>query len=529
MKLTLLDEMDREYLSRCKVTHMALLSGCNYCKNDRNYYGHYYLYGPLISNGMAYFNFNYGKMFTSKNISIFGIRPVIENIENFDEIIKNKYLNEVEYGLYPDSLPSFEVRDKLNILKSEGKLSVVGHNSFSDIYEYNGEFYNQIKSKESCSIEHDDEIETIEENQLVWVKLNPIKWIVDSNNKRLISKDIIMSGIEYDNKKDRIVNFENTNMYRYLNEVMLKDLMISINKSEKKSEESHIYNLNQESLSENDVIKSLILSGVPVSLIGDANKEKEDILRSIDPDYISLKTVNFDISMMEEFKNKCVKQPNKIHILKVSEELEMYYGHFINQYLNQINDYMSGVNNFAIVSTFSKDVNYDNFIKFKVKPYIPNIFDNLIRKDIHPLIYSLILYLGEDRINAITTQEKLIQASSVLKTTGNIKILNYILSKELVDILVQLYQERIITIDDVINRSYNSDIFEMNKEKKALLIPYLAQVDEENIEVVRNFVISLDLSLLNIFDYLWCKDNLERKKIIEDLGKTNNMVLSKGV
>ena len=529
MKLTLLDEMDREYLSRCKVTHMALLSGCNYCKDDRNYYGHYYLYGPLMPNGMAYFSFNYGKMFTSKNISIFGIRPVIENIENFDEIIKNKHLNEVEYGLYPDSLPSFGVRDKLNVLKSEGKLSVVGHNSFSDIYEYNGEFYNQIKAKESCSIEHDDEIETIEENQLVWVKLNPIKWIVDSNNKRLISKDIIMSGIEYDNKNDKIVNFENTNMYRYLNEVMLKDLMVSINKSEKKSEEGHIYNLNYENLSENDAIRSLILSGIPVSLIGDASKEKDDILRNIDPDYTSWQTVNFDIFMIENFINKCINQPDKVHILKISEELEMYYDNFISQYLNEINDYMSGINNYAIVSTFSKSANSNHFIEFKVKPYIPYIFENLIQKDIHPLINSLILYLGEDRINAMTTHEKLIQASKILKTNGNIKLLNYILGEELTSILKCLVQEKIITIDDVINRSYSSDIFEMNNEKKALLIPYLAQVDEENIEVVRNFVIRLDLTLLNIFDYLWCKENLERKKIIEDLGKTNNMILSKGV
>ena len=120
-------------------------------------------------------------------------------------------------------------------------------------------------------------------------------------------------------------------------------------------------------------------------------------------------------------------------------------------------------------------------------------------------------------------------SSKILKTNGNIKLLDYILGEELTSILKCLVQKEIITIDDVINRSYSSDIFEMNNEKKALLIPYLAQVDEENIEVVRNFVIRLDLTLLNIFDYLWCKENLERKKIIEDLGKTNNMILSKGV
>lgn len=64
----------------------------------------------------------------------------------------------------------------------------------------------------------------------------------------------------------------------------------------------------------------------------------------------------------------------------------------------------------------------------------------------------------------------------------------------------------------------------MNNEKKALLIPYLTFVSEEDVEVIRNFIIKLDSSLIYIFDYLWSYNNQDRAKIIEELNMTNNEV-----
>ncbi|MDD6271993.1 MAG: hypothetical protein PUA90_00535 [bacterium] len=526
MKIVLLDEKnkdDRKYIKDCNLTDVARVYGGKInASNFVNLNGYYLKSSSIKKPGYVayYINSNSGLPqkigYNTLNKTNYGIRPVIEDIDNFDEITKDKYLNEdyeyeVEYGLYPKNV--IYPKETLERLKNEGQLNVVGNNSFSDVFLYKDKYF--VQSYISAT------------GDIVWFELKPVKWIVDNDNKRLISKEIIMSGVKFHDSIDEpIDSFESTIMYRYLNEVMLKDLMVSINKSEKKSEEGHIYNLNYENLSENDVIRNLILCGIPVSLIGDADKEKEDILRSIDSNYVLLRTDDI-YDLLNEFKNKCIKEPDRMHILNVyHRDID-----FKNQYLQIIINYMENIKNYTMVSTKDVDVDFmlrgiDSF-KFKVKPYIPKMIKILIKEDVHSLIYTLILYLGEDRINSMTTHKKLIRASKILKTNGNVKLLNYILGEELTNILKCLVQEKIITIDDVINRNYSSDIFEMNNEKKALLIPYLAQVDEENIEVVRNFVISLDSSLLNTFDYLWCKEDLERKKIIEDLGKTNNMILKK--
>ena len=534
MKIVLLDEKnkdDRKYIKDCNLTDVARVYGGKInASNFVNLNGYYLKSSSIKKPGYVayYINSNSGLPqkigYSTLNKTNYGIRPVIEDIDNFDEITKDKYLNEdyeyeVEYGLYPKNV--VHPKETLERLKNEGHFNVVGHNSFSDVFLY--KFSDVLLCEDKYFVQ--PSIPTT--GDIVWFELKPVKWIVDSKNKRLISKDIIMSGIKFHDSIDEpIDSFESTIMYRYLNEVMLKDLTIFISRSEKKSRIVDIYNLNQESLSENNAIRSLILSGIPVSLIGDASKEKDDILRNIDPNYVSLESEKLDITKLGEFRIKCISEPDKLHVLNIC--FDKLRDCDIDN-INNINNYMCGVNNYTMVSTLSRGIDDYRFIKFKVKPYIPNIFENLIRKDIHPLIYSLILYLGEERILVLSNSEKLIQASSVLKTTGNIEMLNYILDKELLDILKQLSEKEIITVDDVINRNYSDDVFEMNHEEKALLIPYLALVNEDDIEVVRNFVIRLDSTLLNIFDYLWCKENLERKKIIEDLGKTNNMILSKGV
>ncbi|MGM9877130.1 MAG: hypothetical protein ACI33S_00635 [Bacilli bacterium] len=523
MKIVLLDEKnirDRKYIKDCNLTDVArVYGGIINASNFVNLNGYYLKSSSIEKPGYVayYINSNSGLpqkiRYNTLNTTNYGIRPVIDDIDNFDEITKDKYLNEddeyeVEYGLYPNNV--IYPKETLERLKNEGQLNVVGNNSFSDVFLYKDKYFVQSYIPITGDI--------------VWFELKPVKWIVDNDNKRLISKEVIMSGVKFHDSIDEpIDSFESTVMYKYLNEVMLKDLTIFISRNEKKSRISDIYNLNYDNLSKNDVIISLILSKVPVSLTGNAFKEKEDLLKSIDPNYVSLKSSNLDITKLGEFRIKCISEPDKLHVLNIC------FDKLRDCDIDNISNYMCGVNNYTMVSTLSRGIDDYRFVKFKVKPYIPNIFENLIRKDIHPLIYSLILYLGEERILVLSNSEKLSQASSVLKTTGNIEMLNYILDKELLDILKQLSEKEIITVDDVINRNYSDDVFEMDHEEKALLIPYLALVNENDIEVVRNFVIRLDSTLLNIFDYLWCKENLERKKIIEDLGKTNNMILSRGV
>ena len=534
MKLTLLSdnkEIDKRYITSSKITDASKLSGCYTCF-EKN--GFYYLQDPIMNGNVKYFDgFRYNTMYDRIDIDYYGIRPVLEDIDNFDEIIENMDIDDsngeldtvVKYGLYPTDLPSHKVRDKLNKLKKEGKLNVVGNNSFSEIYEYNGEFYNLIEVKSSAEIEHEDEIEKISttDYKKIWIKLCPVKWYVDELNKRLIAKDVIMSGVKFhDYFDENIENFINTSMYKYLNEVMLKDLTCSI----QEIKYPDMYKLNNEPSNEKDVIRCLILNGIFVKLTGEASQEKYDILKSIDPDYYSCESF-CHVPSIADFKNKCISKPDKMHILNLNSLA--YYISFTQEdrkrHIKSIVDFMGDVRNYCITSTANSNMNEDSFINIEVKRYIPALIEELYSKRmLHPLICSLILYLGEDRINTLTTPIKLVAASLVLEKTHNISAVRYVIGDELTTIIEQLIKEEIISIKDIVNRKYDECIFEMNNEKKALLIPYLTLVSEEDVEVIRNFIIKLDSSLIYIFDYLWSYNNQDRAKIIEELNMTNNEV-----
>ena len=93
---------------------------------------------------------------------------------------------------------------------------------------------------------------------------------------------------------------------------------------------------------------------------------------------------------------------------------------------------------------------------------------------------------------------------------------------------MSLANQEILSLDDVINRAYYENTFKLSREELSLLIPFLAQVNEDNIEVVRNFIIMLgDEALLNTFDFFWVSNDETRKKIIDGYNRTNNMVRSR--
>ncbi|MGM9877132.1 MAG: hypothetical protein ACI33S_00645 [Bacilli bacterium] len=537
MKLTLLDsenEYDKKYINHCGETQAAKISGLG--SDSKNENDLYYLktadgYGNVMCadiQGICIKN--------SRADKSIGIRPVMEEIENFDEITKNKYLNEdgeyeVLYGLYPYSLPNEYIFEKLTELMEENKLNKVGKNSFSDIYEYKGKFYIQIKSFYDIKIDNEEKRKKISKNNIVWLELKPVKWLVDEAGKRLISKDIIISGIAF----DKIINdytheyqdyrgyFEITNMYRYLNKVMLKDLTCKITY---RIDYSDMYRINNDQINEKDVIKFLILNGIFVGLTGNASIEKNEILSSIDPNYKSYESYN-NLPDLADFKAKCINETDKMHILNVNSQA-YYYEHTgkeIGSHIKTIIDFMGDVKNYCLTSTFDARMNEDMFINIEVKRNIPTLIEKLNSKEkLHPLIYSLILYLGGDRVEALTTQKKLLIASVMLEKTCNLNYIRHIIGDELTNVIEQLIKEKTISIYDIVDRNYKDDIFDMNDEMKALLIPYLALVDENHVEIVRNFIIRLDSSLIYIFDYLWSYNNQDREKIIDELSKTNNQM-----
>lgn len=66
----------------------------------------------------------------------------------------------------------------------------------------------------------------VKTNDIVWVEVSPLKWLVDLKSNKLIAKDSFVAGIKLDKTKVKYeTDFKNTEMYYYLNNYMLPQLM----------------------------------------------------------------------------------------------------------------------------------------------------------------------------------------------------------------------------------------------------------------------------------------------------------------
>ena len=102
----------------------------------------------------------------------------------------------------------------------------------------------------------------------------------------------------------------------------------------------------------------------------------------------------------------------------------------------------------------------------------------------------------------------------MLYKTGSPEMLRSLVGEDITKEFVQFCNERVITLEDVINGNYsNTDIEELNTAERYATVMCLSQVDEENLEKVRDFVTYLGAEFTSIFDALWARgeeDRLER-------------------
>lgn len=79
---------------------------------------------------------------------------------------------------------------------------------------------------------------------------------------------------------------------------------------------------------------------------------------------------------------------------------------------------------------------------------------------------------------------------------------------------------KIVTIKEVIDGKYNG--FESNIINKYATLLELSEVDEENLDVVRNFVINMGPEFIPIFNNLWIQYDVKRRRKILEQKNLNN-------
>ena len=108
-------------------------------------------------------------------------------------------------------------------------------------------------------------------------------------------------------------------------------------------------------------------------------------------------------------------------------------------------------------------------------------------------------------------------ASKMLYQTGNAKMLRALIGEELTNEFVAFCNQRVISLEDVINGKYTEEEVEsLNTAERYATTTALLQVDEENMLIVREFVKKLKAEFLSIFDALWTKDDEKRLELLAE-------------
>ena len=374
-----------------------------------------------------------------------------------------------------------------------------------------------------------------------------------------------MSGIRF-HTRDRQYNgnFSTTDMKEYLDKYMLRDLtqtstytriedMTPEERQEYEKERKRAikrrnpYGLKFGQVSEEEIIKGAIESGIAVFLHGPSSEGKSARVKQIDPtcEIIYLRNatpeslngksvynqqtgemIDVKPSWLKKLEEKCVSEPDRFHIVfldEITNALPSIQGIAFNIVLDrEVNGIWKLPENARIVaagndmedSLAANQLAEPLFNRF-AHVYIKTTTESWLKwageHNIHPAIYSYIAYKkGEplrskyDGKKPNADPRKWEMASKMLYATGSPEMLRALVGEDITREFVQFCNQQVITLEDVINGNYTEkDIQALNTAERHATTMGLSQVDDANLEKVRGFVTGLGAEFGAIFDILW--------------------------
>ena len=528
------------------------------------------------------------------------VRPALQSSVIFSQISPNKVsgyngTEEVEFGKYPQNAADSRMQ---NILESEynrgmnktGRSYTFDSVKYDDYdtgfkpvtyeeYEYGGKKYIRIKANsdfDGYRFKLSNGVEYID-GDYVWVEVSPVKWLIDDRTGLLISKKGLVSGIRFLDKRTNYKgDFDRTEMKEYLDKYMVKDLFqsvdfeylqdmeYSIDKSEN-IKKTNPYNLSFNKVSEEDIIKGAIESGVAVFLHGPSSEGKSARVKEIDPtceiiylrnatpDSLNGKSVYnsetgemIDVppTWLKKLQSKCEKEPDRLHILffdEITNALPSIQGIAFNIVLDkEVNGNWKLPENARIVAA-GNDMKdslaanqlaeplFNRFAHVYIKTTTESWLKWASEHNIHPAIYSYIAYKNGETLRSKYDGEKpnadprkWEMASKILYATGSPEMLRALVGEDITREFIEFCKQEVITLEDVINENYtDKNVESLNTAQRYATTMGLSQVDEANLEIVRNFTSKLGSEFKAIFDALWTHGDESRIEIIAELNIKN--------
>jgi len=584
----------KKYGTKCAITDFAILLGG--CVSDLSFTSDGKRAGEWWTStgdgGDAIKINNMG--FTSSqliNMRVIGFRPAI-NYSKINPIVLNtmeesNLLVEVEYGEYPQYNVSKNISEQLETLYSSGVLKMTGKSYTTDSvdffdctipfkakthieYEYNGKKYIRLIS--NCIFgERLSDGTKIERQKPYWIKVEPIKLLVDLKNDIALIKDIIVAGIQFNNERNYKGDFNTTNAKKYLDEYFSKDIIpsnfltkeqeLSSESQEKLEEKRNPYKFDFDEVSEEEIIKGAIESGIAVFLHGPSSEGKSARVKQIDKDCVIIylrnatpeslngksvysqetgEMIDVKPTWLKKLEEKCNAEPDKNHIVffdEISNALPSIQGIAFNIVLDrEVNGIWKLPENARIVaagndmkdSLAANQIAEPLFNRF-AHVYIKTTTESWLKwaseNNIHPAIYTYIAYTKGQSLRSEYDGEKpnadprkWEMASKMLYKTGKPEMLRALVGEEITKEFAAFCNQRVITLEDVLNDRFDEDeIAVLNTSEKYATAMGLSSVDEENFEKVRKFVGNLGKEFTSLFDNLWAKNDESRLEKVAEI------------
>lgn len=512
----------------------------------------------------------------------------------------------VEYGEYPQNVAEsilqreLESKYKYDQINKTGKKYTTDSIKYDEYnerfqpqtlveYEYNGRRFVRVIANSYFDGE-DFELsngESYKDGYAVWVEVNPITWLVDEKANIAFTEKLIFAGVQFKNQCDYDGNFEKTDVKKFMDNYFSKEIVqngvyVKENNNVEQIEDSKAkkkinpYDLIFEGVSEEDIIKGCVLSGITPYLHGRSSEGKSARVKQLDKDceIIYLRTatpeslngksvynqatgqmIDIPPSWYKRLKEKCDAEPNKLHILFLDELANalpaiqsMAFNLILDKEVdgkwklpenarivaagNEVSDSISA--NELAEPLFNRlahvyiETTVESWLKWASTPDSEyeklDVEESKVEAKIHPAIYAFISYKRE---NALRTEyngekpnadpRKWEMASKVLYQTKNPEMLRALIGEELTREFVYFCNQRVITLEDVISGNYSNQDLNMNPSEKYATVVALSHVKEENLDKVRKFVAKLEPEYLALFDSLWTHGDESRLEQIAEL------------
>ena len=507
---------------------------------------------------------------------------------------------EVEYGEYPQKVASKRLQDELeraynynqSSIRKTGKTYTTDSRKYDEydekfsaqiIEEYSfddGKKYVRVKANSyyAGSEFKLSNGERYKDGDYVWVEVQPIKWLIDEKSDIALSERLLFAGVQFKHERNYKGDFRTTDIKEFMDRYFSKDITPSFSKEITPEEKKQIeenkpelekqrnpYGFNFGQVSEEDIIRGAIESGVAVFLHGQSSEGKSARVKQIDPDCVIIylrnatpeslngksvynsetgEMIDVKPTWLKKLEERCEKDPDNYHIVfldEITNALPSIQGIVFNIVLDrEVNGIWQLPKNARIVAA-GNDMKdslaanqlaeplFNRFAHVYIQTTVENWLQWASEHNIHPAIYAYIAYKKGESLRSKYDGEKpnadprkWEMASKMLYATGQPEMLRALVGEDITREFVRFCNQRVITLDDVLKGNYTERDLQMNTSEIYATAMGLSQVDEANFEKVREFVLKLGGEPCAIFDSLWTHGDESRMEIVAEARLANS-------